>query len=675
MPHVAALALVVGAVVFAYANAPWGGLVFDARVLVAENPILRQATAGNVWFALTHDYWQPMATDGLYRPLTILSFLVDQAILGHGDRAAGYVIENVGLHAACACLVYGLVWRLVGRRWPATVAGLLFAVHPVATEAVTNVVGRADLLATAGVLGGLVCWGRGRAASGGRRALWASGLAVAVVTALFSKESGLVVVPAMLLHDLALDGSIRRIRAEHVIVGGILAGYLLARWWVDRTGFPPEDLAPVDNPLVEAPFWLGRLTAVGVLVRQAALLVWPATLRVDYSYRQIPIVGWPPGEAGDWVAVGGVAGIPLALWALARVRRREPAVFFLGALAALAVLPSANLLRLIGSIMAERFLYLPLAGVAGMVAVLVDRTAGTGRGRVVLNVVVAGVALGAIARTAARNLDWRDDRSLWAATVVTAPESAKAHKAYATAIFDRNGDQSLLADVVAHGERAVAIRPDYEQALVDLGSYDITLGDVVAPHDGQAARRWYEKAATALETARGLDERATARFVEKMKARGHAPDTIPDVGDGVLYNNLSLVYVKLERLDLALEAYERMRRLAPTNAAFYRDIATLQGALGRADDAAVTLFEALAIDPDDVEAKKRLAELYRTFPPADGPIVTDGAAGDIQIHTAHPTVRRHRCRAWRELTVIFTDARLPALAASTRAEAAACGED
>jgi hypothetical protein len=119
MAHLLALALVVGAAVVAYANAGGGPLMFDARVLVAENPILGEASAANVGFALTHDYWAPMAVDGLYRPLAILSFLADRAVFGFGDRSTGYVVENVALHATIACLVYALVWTVARRRWPA----------------------------------------------------------------------------------------------------------------------------------------------------------------------------------------------------------------------------------------------------------------------------------------------------------------------------------------------------------------------------------------------------------------------------------------------------------------------------------------------------------------------------------------------------------------------------
>ena len=510
-------------------------------------------------------------------------------------------------------------------------------------------------------------------AAGARRIAWIAGLAAATGLALFSKESGLVLVGAVALYDVAFPR--KPWRAEHVVVGLLLVGYLAMRWYVDRIGLPPEDHAPIDNPIVEASFLAGRLTALGVLVREAGLILWPSTLSVDYSYRQIPVVAFPPASAGDWLAIVGLVALPLAVWAIVRVRTRAPALFFLGGFALVAVLPSANLFRIIGSIMAERFLYLPLAGIAGLVALLVDGWAASPRRRSVATVAVGVVVLALGVRTAVRNLDWRDERTLWAATVQAAPDSAKAHKGYAAALFVPDADPASMANVVARAQQAVTLRPDYQQALVDLASYQIRLGDALSAQNPGASRGWYEQALGALETARKLDERNTARFVEKMRARGNRDDTIPDVGDGVLYNNLSLVLVKLGQIEGALEAYQRMRRLAPTQGALYRDIAALSSALGRNDEAAVALFQAIAIDDQDMDAKQRLVDLYRGYPAGDAPMVTTGAAGDTQIHTAHPIIRGHRCRAWHELAAIFAQARLPKLADAVRAEAAGCGTE
>jgi hypothetical protein len=182
----------------------------------------------------------------------------------------------------------------------------------------------------------------------------------------------------------------------------------------------------------------------------------------------------------------------------------------------------------IGSIMAERFLYSRSPGSSGVAALVLDGWTVTSGRRTAATALVAVVALACVVRTSARNLDWRDERTLWAATVRTVPESAKAQKAWAAAYVDPDADPAALARVVAAGEQAVALRPDYEQALVDLGGYYVTMGDKVAAASPGASTLWYEKAVGVLEQARTLDERGTARFVERCSRaaiRGTASPT------------------------------------------------------------------------------------------------------------------------------------------------------
>jgi tetratricopeptide (TPR) repeat protein len=212
------------------------------------------------------------------------------------------------------------------------------------------------------------------------------------------------------------------------------------------------------------------------------------------------------------------------------------------------------------------------------------------------------------------------------------------------------------------------------QALSDLGSYYMKMGDMVAEEQSGAARTWYEKAAGVLESARKLDDRFAARFVEKMKERGYAEDTIPDVGSVIIYTNLSLAYLRLRDFPLALETHERLRRLAPTNVAVYRNIGVIDMALGRTDDAAVALWQAVVIT-EDLAATQQLVEIYRNMPAGDAPIVTYDEAGEAQLHVGHPAVSVHRCRALRELVANFTRAKLPELADGARAQLAECDDD
>ena len=120
-----------------------------------------------------------------------------------------------------------------------------------------------------------------------------------------------------------------------------------------------------DNPLVGAGFWTARLTAVKVIGRYFGLLLWPARLSFDYSYNENPLFGW---GLTRWEDLEGHRR-PDRLCcsrrcvALRSFRRNKPVFFSIGFFFA-TLAPTSNLVILIGSIMAERFLYLPSVGFA-----------------------------------------------------------------------------------------------------------------------------------------------------------------------------------------------------------------------------------------------------------------------------------------------------------------------
>ena len=91
--------------------------------------------------------------DRLYRPITIISFAMNHAL--GGNAPAGYRAVNILLHGLASVLLLWLGLRLGLREAEAGAVALLFAVHPIHTEAVNAVVGRADLLVAVGVFAGL----------------------------------------------------------------------------------------------------------------------------------------------------------------------------------------------------------------------------------------------------------------------------------------------------------------------------------------------------------------------------------------------------------------------------------------------------------------------------------------------------------------------------------------
>src|SRR5262249_45935783 len=144
-----------------------------------------------------------------------------------------------------------------------------FATHPAATEAVTNLIGRADLLAALAVLGALLLYRRLQA----RPSAWRL-VALALLTAfgVLSKENAALLPAIMLLPHIAF-------RPRPVLTAYAAVALPLLAVWLWRAyiyaDLPAVDLPFVDNPLVAADFWTVRLTAFKVFAKYVLLLLWP----------------------------------------------------------------------------------------------------------------------------------------------------------------------------------------------------------------------------------------------------------------------------------------------------------------------------------------------------------------------------------------------------------------
>src|SRR5262249_37194330 len=154
----------------------------DNRFLILQDTRIHELTAANIKLILTHSYWWPYAETGLYRPVATLSWLLNYAILGSTDHPASYHWINLLLHAGNTLLLFALARRLASDGRLSMVQAVLipapWAVHPILTESVTNIVGRADLLAGATMLAGLLIHLRSMETSGWARARWLTALAL-----------------------------------------------------------------------------------------------------------------------------------------------------------------------------------------------------------------------------------------------------------------------------------------------------------------------------------------------------------------------------------------------------------------------------------------------------------------------------------------------------------------
>ena len=455
--------------VLPYLNALSADFTFDDDDLIRDNAAVQVAPAR----ALLH-YVYPAGA--LYRPLTMLTYAANASV----SRAPfGYHLVNVTLHMMVSLAVLFLALRVLPSVLAATAAAALFAVHPIHTEAVTSIVGRAELLAALGVLGMLLAFAHARDTVGWqRRSLWALSLA-AFACGMLAKESAITGFGLLAVLDWWLDrhATVRQ-RAVRLAPYAVLAvAYVALRLVMVGALALPERPDLLDNPLASVDTWTRVRTAVIVLRDYVGLLTLPHHLSADYSFNQVAVAtAW--SDPRFLLAASLLVALVLALIVAARrTPALVPAILF--AVASLAL--TANVLFPIGTIKGERLLYLPSIGWCLACGLLV---AAVVRQRAVFALLAAAVVSLYGARTWARNGDWHDEATLFSVTLREAPDSAKAH--YNGAVALQAAGQ--LDDAMSHYRYALQIDPDYALAAYAIGHIDTLQGN------DAAAVYWYEKA-------------------------------------------------------------------------------------------------------------------------------------------------------------------------------------
>jgi hypothetical protein len=433
---------------------------------------------------------------------------------------------NVLLHGVNGALVCVMAYALTKRRGVAWIAGAAFTASAVLTEAVSGVVGIADVLGATGTLLALLALTL-------RWELMFFGVIGGTLFGLYSKESALCCVPLIPLGALLLSPNLhpkkpqRWLRAivAFVAAAGAFVFYVYMRRWAFPTAIPHELSAeanadkplgarvfaailrwyaqpilpkdPLNNPLVNADAAHRIGGALRVWFRGLTQVVFPWTLSGDYSAPQEPI---PDSLFTPEILLGGILMVlpfPLALWlgvrAYSRWKRLPPeppaeppvlaegvppppeppserkpdpslVVAFGGLWAMISYFPVSNIPVLLPTVRAERFWYFPVIGTSLMLAVLFGYLVE----RIDRRFLVGGFAAfflfqGFAARRHAN--DYTDDLSFWDATRKAVPRSAKAHLNYSVMKGARGDLQTRLES----NKVALDLAPEWPMASVYYG--------------------------------------------------------------------------------------------------------------------------------------------------------------------------------------------------------------
>ncbi len=556
------------------------GYVIDDVGIVQANPNAK-ATA-DLGRLFGKHYWQdtlaaPAESRNFhYRPLTIASYALVARLLGEGPQWQRAV--NVAAHVVVAWLVLLSAYVWLRDAVVAGLAGLYFVAHPLHTEVVAMIVGRAEMLAAAGALGALIlALSESRLAPTRQRWLGAAAAGLCLLLGWLAKESAALFFPlwTLILWSTVQGEGASRWRAG-VAAGwrvGVACGLsTLAFWLAHQSLRAGARLAPTDfamNPLAYASLAERWATGLVLLMKYVALHLWSFPLQVDYSFDSIPIVtDWREGRL--WMASAGLAGVGALLWTAYRFQ--SPAWVGLAFLLAGAAAFS-HFLQPLGFVLAERVMYLPSAGYCLAVAVAFRaawKAAPRARARGLLTAAMALLIGSAAWRTRQEAHFYRDSQTALARSLeVGNQRSVWLWQAYGTELLNagRPGEASAAL------ERAYAILP---------------LAEICA---GQAKAR------------RALGQQGPA-LAAAAEAVARDPDWMP-------YRELyGALLFESDCPDEAAAQFEAALALAPGDAQLHAQMAVIRRRQGRATEAIAHYAQALEGAPHQAGWRIALGDLH-----------------------------------------------------------------
>jgi tetratricopeptide (TPR) repeat protein len=559
--HSVASILIAVASIVVYANTLGNGFVFDDIYMIVKNELIRIVDLPAIF---STNYWGPSKNQGLYRPLVVLSYALNYKV--GGLNPFSYHLVNLVFHALNCILVYHLVFIVSRKRRVAAFTALLFATHPVHTEAVAGVVGRAELFAAFFLLLALLLYIR--------ESRWA---VVPFLLALLSKENAVVLLPILLLYDISFR-DIRLRRYLSLVLLTVL--WLVVRHSITGT-LGPRDISYIANPLAHISLYPRLLTGVKVLVMYLRLLALPVGLSADYSYNQIP-VSTSIFELWTFFPMLVLAAISLLVyWSY----KNSKELFFFIALLLVALLPASNLVIPIGTIMGERLLYLPSLGFCTALGILFNAIYEKPSQKKIAAFTFILVLLLYSGATIDRNTDWKDNLTLWQKTVKTSPNSALAH--YNLGFF--YAERRMYDLAIAEYKRSLNLAPK-----------DIDVHFSIATFFGRVHTNL-----GVVYFKKGLFDLAMDEFKEALKLNPN---------DAKAHVNLAIIYDTKGLYDLAIIEFKKALNINPQNPKVHYGLSIVYLKKGLYDLARQELEEALELDPDNVLYRNNLEELENLNP-------------------------------------------------------------
>lgn len=575
-----------------YGNSLTNDYALDDTIVIVENSFTKKGFDG-IKDILTHDTFtgffgkdKKLVAGGRYRPLSLVTFAVEYQIFGKNPHISHFI--NVLLYAIIAVLIYVILSELLIKykndKWYLSIpfiTTLLFIAHPIHTEVVANIKGRDEIMALLFSLLALYFIIKYYKHNKSRNLFYSF---ISLFFALMSKENSITFV---LIIPLTIyfftEKKVKKIFVSIIPLVLASAFFLLIRYLVIGNSLTKAPTELMNNPFLHASFAEKYATISYTLGLYIKLLIFPHPLTFDYYPKQIPIINWYNIKA----IIPLVFYIFILIYSFLKIKSKNIVSYsILYFLITFSIV--SNIVFPVGTFMNERFMFMPSIAFCLLTAYflfyLFPKYISNNKFAAKFSPLLLIVILFLYSfKTIDRNKAWKNDFTLFTTDVKTSTNSAKSNcsaggklieKAQKTT--DKKVRDEYLKLSIKYLQKSIKIYPNYNDALLLLGN----------------AYFEYNK-----------DYDKIIYYYKKILNRNPNYENV--------YNNISLIFSKLNDVDYKIKVYEELYKINPNRYDINYNLGLLYGRYKKKYIKALPYLQrAIKIKPDNVQSYKDLGVLY-----------------------------------------------------------------
>lgn len=450
--HILPILLIVVISIALYANTLKNGFVYDDTDTIVNNLLIKDVN--NLPGLVSKETYFTLSGEASYRPIATFTYFVDYAL--YGLKPLGYHLTNILLHTVNSVLFY-IFLTLIFQSPPANgskpipprlfnnkhfLMSLIFATHPVSTEAVNAISYREDLLAFLFYMATLIIYLSLRSARFINK-MYISILftlsCILYLISLFSKEMAVTLPLIVIGYEWVCRDKTTKTSKYFPLnlynLGYILITliYLYFRFYLFRN---PNEVMPIYWKISER-----FLTVPWLLLNYLKLALFPVSLSADYVIDPINSI------FSNELIVSFI--VITLLLTIAVVAKKEKWIYFGSLFFFITLIPILNIIPIVNPF-AERYLYIPVAGLAMITGTVISRCILSSEAcisnrhvHLLLLIIIIGVYCFTVIE---RNTVWKDAYSLWSDTVKKMPASSRAHYNLASVYVDNRHPNEAIQE-------------------------------------------------------------------------------------------------------------------------------------------------------------------------------------------------------------------------------------